>query len=107
MGRDRNVAPEWLSLGAWSCLLALVLTACSQSGGTTVGVVTGVDGTLVDVESFTVLAEGSEITFFTIDDQEYEFPLAHLGEHIRTGEPVVVGWELRDQTRYAISLTDG
>ncbi len=87
--------------------MVLLLVACTQSEGTTIGVVTAVDGTLVEIESFTVLAAGTEITFVPIEGQEYEFPLAHLREHQRTGELLVVDWELRDKTKYAISLTDG
>ena len=87
--------------------MMLLLVACTQSEGTTIGVVTAVEGTLTEIESFTVLAAGSEITFVPIQGQEYEFPLAHLREHQRTGELLVVDWELRDTTKYAISLTDG
>lgn len=91
----------------WVAGLLLLLVSCTQSQGTTVGVVTGVDGSLTEIESFTVLAAGAEITFVPIEGKEYEFPLAHLREHQRTGELLVVDWELRDETKYAMSLTDG
>jgi hypothetical protein len=70
-------------------------------------VVTGVEGSLTEIVSFTVLSSGTEISFVPIEGKEYEFPLAHLREHQRTGELLVVDWELRDTFKYAISLTDG
>lgn len=91
-------------------LLAVAMTilgSCSQTEGTTVGIVTAVSGSLTDVQSFTVLSAGTEITFAPIEGMEYGFPLVHLREHQRTGEPLVVDWELRDETRYATSLADG
>lgn len=88
--------------------LTLLLAACAQTTGTAVGVVTAVDGTLTEVTSFTVLSSGVELVFAPLDDVDYEFPLVHLSEHLRTGEPVVVGWELDDDgNRYATSLADG
>lgn len=88
-------------------MLALSLAACSPSTGSSVGVVTGVEGTLTEVESFTVLADGDEATYLIVEGQAYEFPLDHLREHLRSGEPVAVEWEDRDGTRYAIAITDG
>lgn len=88
--------------------MVFVLAACTQTAGTAVGVVTAVDGTLSEVSSFTVLSTGSELKFLPIEGVEYDFPLVHLQEHLRTGEPVVVGWELGDDNnRYATSLADG
>ncbi len=66
-------------------IAAIVLTACSQSSGTSLGVVTEVQGTLTVVESFTVLSGGSEIDFLPIPGQSYEFPLPHLRENLLTG----------------------
>lgn len=91
----------------WVAGLMLLLAACVQSEGTAIGVVTAVDGSLTEIESFTMLAAGAEITFVPIEGQEYAFALAHLREHQRTGDLLVVDWELRDKTKYAISLTDG
>jgi hypothetical protein len=88
-------------------LAAIFLASCAQTEGTTIGVVTAVEGSLTAVESFTVLASSEEITFVPIEGVEYEFALVHLREHQRTGEPIVVDWELRDEIRYATSLTDG
>ena len=64
-------------------------------------------GDLTVVESFDVLVEGSEWRFLPVEDGDYAFPLVHLREHQLTGDPVLVGWELRDGTRYALSVEDG
>lgn len=85
----------------------LSLVACSQASGTARGVVTSVEGTLQEVTSFTVLVEGSELEFVPVDGGTYAFPLSHLREHQRTGEPVLVDWELEGSVRYALSLADG
>lgn len=92
-----------------SAIAALVFLAgaCNQTSGTTVGSVTEVEGSLTDVVSFTILAAGTEIEFLPIPGQVYDFALPHLREHLRTGELVVVEWELRDGLRYALSLEDG
>ena len=94
---------RWLSL----TLLVLLVPACASTTGRTAGVVTEVEGTLTDVESFTVLSDGEETLFFPIEGQEYEFPLDHLRDHLRSGEPVIVDWELRGDQRYVLAITDG
>jgi len=83
------------------------LIACNQTSGTARGVVTAVDGSLEDVTAFVVLVEGSELEFTPSPDGDYDFPLSHLREHQRTGEPVLVGWEIVGSVRYALSLADG
>jgi hypothetical protein len=88
-------------------VMTVALIACNQTEGTARGVVTAVDGSLEDVTSFTVLVEGSELEFIPTADGDYAFPLAHLREHQRTGEPVLVGWEMVGSVRYALSLADG
>lgn len=87
--------------------MVVLTTACSQSAGTSLGVVTDVQGSLTEVESFKVLSGGSEIEFLPIPGQNYEFPLPHLREHLRTGESVIVDWEIREEERYALSIRDG
>lgn len=88
--------------------LSLLVPACTQTAGTAVGVVTAVDGNLTEVTSFTVLSSGIELVFLPVEGADYEFPLVHLREHLITGEPVVVDWELDDNNdRYAMSLADG
>ncbi len=88
-------------------VVTLGLVACNQTDGTARGVVTSVDGSLEDVTSFAVLVEGSELEFIPTADGDYDFPLSHLREHQRTGEPVLVGWEMVGSVRYALSLADG
>lgn len=65
------------------------------------------EGALEEITSFTVLIEGEELTFVPVDEGDYEFPLSHLREHQRTGEPILVTWELDDGARRAVALADG
>jgi hypothetical protein len=88
-------------------LLLITLVACGQSSGTVRGVITSVEGDLDEISAFTTLVEGSELRFLPVEDGAYDFPLAHLREHLRTGEPVLVGWEEVGSVRYALSLADG
>jgi hypothetical protein len=88
-------------------VMTLALAACTQTSGTARGVVTSVDGTLEAVDSFVVLVEGAELEFAPVADGDYDFPLSHLREHQRTGEPVLVGWEIVGSVRYALTLADG
>ncbi len=86
---------------------SLLLAACSSQSGTVDGIVVNVEGTLTEVNAFTVLAGGEEMAFRTLDDGDYEFPLPHLSEHQRTGEPVQVDWVEREGVRYAVAVRDG
>lgn len=106
MGAARNLAPFRLKVGLVG-LVSLVSVSCAQTAGTTLGVITNVEGTLEQVESFTVLSDGIQTVFIPLTDREYEFPLTHLREHLRTGEPVFVGWEEKDSTKYVTSVADG
>lgn len=106
MGASR-VHPSGLLRSVAVVVMLLGLVACNQTEGTARGVVTSVDGSLEDVSSFVVLVEGSELEFTPTTDGEYDFPLSHLREHQRTGEPVLVGWEIVGSVRYALSLADG
>jgi hypothetical protein len=90
-----------------SILIALLVVACAQTSGTSRGIVLSVEGSLEEVTSFTVLIEGEEVTFVPVEEGDYDFPLAHLREHQRTGEPVLVTWELEDGIRSALALADG
>jgi hypothetical protein len=88
-------------------VMTLAVVACDQTSGTARGLVTAVEGDLVNVTSFVVLVEGDEVEFTPTPEGDYDFPLSHLREHQRTGEPVLVGWELVGSVRYALSLADG
>jgi hypothetical protein len=87
--------------------MGLTLVACDQTSGTALGLVTSVEGDLQDVTSFVVLVEGDELEFTPSPEGDFDFPLSHLREHQRTGEPVLVGWELVGSVRYALTLADG
>ncbi|HLF61174.1 MAG TPA: hypothetical protein VI980_08355 [Acidimicrobiia bacterium] len=86
--------------------LATVM-ACAQTSGTAQGVVTSVEGSLEEVTAFSILVAGEEWRFLSVTDGDYGFALPHLREHLLTGDPVLVGWELVDNVRYALSLADG
>jgi hypothetical protein len=88
-------------------LIALILVACAQTSGTTRGIVIEVEGSLDEVTSFTVFVGGEEMTFVPVESGNYDFPLSHLREHQRTGEPVLVTWELERDVRKAVALADG
>lgn len=104
MGEDRVVIAHRLILIS---MLTAALAACSAGSGTVRGVVLSVDGDLQTVTGFTLLVEGDEMSFVPVDDGDYAFPLAHLREHQRTGEPVLVGWESIDGRFHALSVDDG
>lgn len=88
-------------------ILAAVSVACSSpTSGTMQGIVVDVQGDLTTVTGFTVLVEGDRVEFEPSADGDYAFPLAHLREHLRTGEPVLVGWEIVDGGRVATFLAD-
>lgn len=95
-----------LAVRRLAAALALV-SACAPSSGTVRGIVVEFDGSLEEVSSFAVLVEGERIEFVTVSDGDYDFPLPHLQDHLRSGEPVVVGWEIRDGDRVAVSVEDG
>lgn len=99
---------RWSALFVDRILLLLVLlVACAQTSGTSRGIVLGVEGSLEEVTSFTVLIEGEELTFVPVEEGDYDFPLSHLRAHLRTGEPILVTWELDDGSRKALALADG
>ena len=81
--------------------------ACAQTSGTVRGVVVEVEGSLDDVTSFTVLVDGEEIGFVPIEGGDYDFPLSHLRDHLRSGQPVLVTWTREDGVHHAVALADG
>lgn len=74
--------------------LALVVAGCGDSGGgreTVRGVVLEVDGDLTSVESFVLRTdEGDILEVVPAPGGDFRFPLAHLHDHRRTLEPVLV-----------------
>jgi hypothetical protein len=107
VGGTRVHAPGIFLKATAVIVMTVGLIACNQTSGTARGVVTAVEGSLEDVTAFVVLVEGSELEFTPSADGDYDFPLSHLREHQRTGEPVLVGWEIVGSVRYALSLADG
>ena len=88
--------------------LVVVLAACSSAPSDAMrGIVVDVVGDLDTVESFTVLVDGERVEFTPAADGEFAFPLGHLRDHLRSGEPVVVGWELVDDEFVATFVDDG
>ena len=106
MGSPRVLAPGLLTRSAAIVTVAL-LAACAPTAGTVRGVITSVEGTIDEVTAFTLLVDGAEDRFLVYEDVEYGFPLSHLREHQRTGEPVFVEWRLVGTVRYALSVADG
>lgn len=73
---------------------ALSMVACTgYDGEEATGIVVDVQGELEDIEQFTVLVDGEEMVFQPSPDGDYAFPLGHLRDHLRSGEPVLVRWE--------------
>lgn len=108
MGATGSIASSRLIQTRLGGMIALALVvACTQTSGTARGVVLSVEGSLQDVTAFTVLVEGEEWRMVPVPDGDYEFALPHLREHRISGQPILVGWELVDNVRYALSLADG
>lgn len=111
MGASR-VQPPGLLTGRLPRVIAMTvigmtILACTQTSGTARGVVTFVEGTIDEVTGFTLLTGGEELEFVPVEGGDYAFPLSHLREHQRTGDPVFVEWELVGTVRQALSLADG
>lgn len=113
MGQDRSRAQVHTQRSVTSpirlaaIILVAVSVACSSpSSGTMQGIVVDVQGDLTAVTGFTVLVEGDRVEFEPSPDGDYAFPLGHLREHLRTGEPVLVGWEIVGDARVATFLDD-
>lgn len=87
---------------------SVVLAACSTSAGQAegAGIVVDVQGEMDAIERFTVLLDGERLTFETSPEGEYAFPLGHLRDHLRSGEPVLVRWEEQGDRLVAISVDD-
>jgi hypothetical protein len=80
-------------------LVLLVLAACGGSRGTIEGVVIEVDGDLTEVTSFVVVTEeGERLAFTPAPDLAFHdgAPLAHLMEHVRTGQPIRIRYTIAE-----------
>lgn len=88
-------------------VLLLTVAGCgTPTSGTMKGVVVEVTGDLTSVEGFTALVEGDLVEFNPSPDGDYAFPLPHLRDHLRSGDPVLIGWELVDGMRMVTFLDD-
>ncbi len=108
MGRDRTGARGIGSRRRSLTFTALVLvvTSCVGASKSVTGLVVGVDGDLTTVRSFTVQTEDGPLTFVPDPNGSFAFPLPHLGAHLRSGEPVRVVYEERDDTLIALQVDD-
>jgi hypothetical protein len=103
---------------------ATIVAACGESGGTvgsSVGSVEAapsspVEGVVIDVESaglgevgsFTIrTADGQQVTILMGDlENAAEFPPAHIGEHLASGEPVRVTFTMGADGPVAVRIED-
>jgi hypothetical protein len=93
---------------ARSALAVVLIVACSSAPEDAVrGVVVDVQGSLDEIESFTVLVDGQQMVFVPTEEGDYAFPLGHLRDHLRGGEPVLVGFEEQDDRLVATFIDDG
>ncbi len=70
------------------------------------GLVVDVDGDLTTVRSFTVQTPEGPLTFVPDPNGDFAFPLPHLGAHLRSGDPVRVAYEERDDVLIAVAVDD-
>ena len=108
VGREGLGRARLARLGRLTALLLVIgLASCTQTSGTSQGIVIDVEGTLAEVTAFTVLVEGDPVRYLPVEGGDYAFPLPHLREHQRSGAPIVVHWQLVGETRHALGVTDG
>lgn len=105
MGRDRAFARKVL-IGLIA-VAAVALALIPSDSGQLTGIVTAVDGDLTEVRSFEILSDGDRFVFEPSPDGDFAFPLPHLRDHLRSGEPVAVEYERGDGVLIAMSVTDG
>lgn len=58
------------------------------------------------VEAFKLRAEGQNYEILIVPDREYDFPLAHLNDHLQGADPVKVKLEERNGALYALTIED-
>ena len=104
MGRDRTLARTVL-IGLVA-VAAVVMALLPSDSGQLTGIVIAVDGDLTDVRSFEVLSDGDRFVFEPSPDGDFAFPLSHLREHLRTGEPIAVEYETVDGVLMAMRVSD-
>ena len=94
----------------FSLVLALLVVSCAVApdDAFVTGVVIAVDGNLTEVASFTIVTPDEEQLIFVPDPDGGNpgFPLVHLSDHIRSGDPVKVHFDERDETLWATWVDD-
>ncbi len=104
MGRDRTLARTVL-IGA-VVVAAVVAALLPSDSGQLTGIVVSVEGDLTSVRSFEVLSDGDRFVFEPAPDGDFAFPLPHLRDHLRTGEPIAVEYERVDGDLLAMRVSD-
>ena len=90
----------------------LLLAACGDSGNgspveTVQGVVLQVNGDLEAIESFVLRTDDGEVLeLVPAPGGDFRFPLAHLYDHLRTSEPLLVGLDRSEEPPLAVSMRD-
>lgn len=110
MGTDRALVGGILryALTVVALLFVTVMSACSTTPSNSVtGIVTAVDGDLTTVASFEVLSDGETLRFVPSPDGDFAFPLPHLRDHLRVGDPVVVEYAEIEGVLNATAIRDG
>jgi hypothetical protein len=91
-------------------LVAATLTACAGDEGRVTGVLIDVDGDLTTVESFEIQSGGERLRFVPDDGLDVfgddGTPLSHLFEHLQTGDPVRVTYQVEGDVKVAILIED-
>jgi hypothetical protein len=89
---------------------ALLVASCGGGTTTVEGIVVEVNGDLSTVADFTVVTPDSDrVRLVPAPDLRFAdgTPLSHLGEHVRSGDPVAVTYEeLADGTLSATRVDD-
>lgn len=92
MGPDRTLPRQLLIVLGLLVVLALIALSTRDTPGEIRGLVTSVEGTLTGISTFDVVSGGTTYRFSPSPDGDFEFPLPHLRDHLRGGEPVVVAF---------------
>lgn len=90
-------------------VVSVAIAACSPSSLVTVeGIVVAVDGDLTTVHSFEVLTTSGDRILLEPDPLgDFAFPLPHVGNHMRSLDPVRVTYRTDDDgTMIAMSIED-
>jgi hypothetical protein len=90
--------------------IALLMASCGGGTSTVEGIVVEVNGDLSAVADFTIVTSDSgRLRLVPAPDLRFAdgTPLSHLGEHVRSGDPVAVTYEeLADGTLSATRVDD-